>query len=352
MKTSFKIFVFILCWGVSLLACSEKKETPAPVSPPATPVNTTPTTTPPVVVDPPKTVTFFTDPIMKKANLISLSFADDQTLFAFGNDESKGYLFKSTDLGKTWAEVSFSSANPIMRAVNFKDDKVGVLSGKNVLATNDGGATWKSIARPTDATQASYPKNQEGFVLKQFYDNFHGREYTELHYVNTADLAQTKYETLFGYMSDVHFLKEKLGMLVGTYGLIYVINIKSDGTYEYLDPVRPVNEVLLSVFLTDSKKAFVGGKNSTFMKTTDGGENWTSLKTGVTGNVMKLAFQNENLGYSIVENEGKTALYKIEDSGTKWTKIDAPDTAVFNDLRMNSKGKTVAVGKDGAVYLF
>lgn len=49
-------------------------------------------------------------------------------------------------------------------------------------------------------------------------------------------------------MSDVHFLKKKVGMLVGTYGSIYVINIQSDGTYDYIDPVRPVTESLLSVF--------------------------------------------------------------------------------------------------------
>ena len=346
---SFQIIITVGLWSLSILACSEKKETPTPV----TPVNVTPPTIPPVVVvEPAKPITFFNDPVMKKANLVSLTFADDQTLFAFGNDDTKGYLFKSTDLGKTWAEIAFSGSNPIMRSVSFKDAKVGVLSGKNVLATNDGGTTWQAIARPTDATQASYPKNMEGFVLKQFYDAFHGREYTELHYVNTSNLAQTKYETLFGYMSDVHFLKEKKGMLVGNFGLIYVININTDGTYDYIDPVRPVTESLLSVFLIDAKKAFVGGKNSTFLKTTDGGENWTVIKNNVTGNVLKLAFQNENLGYSIISNDGKTTLYKIENSGEKWTKIETPDTAIFNDLRINSSGKAVAVGKDGGVYLF
>ncbi len=347
---SFHIIAFIGLWSISIMACSEKKETPVPT----TSGNATPTTITPIIdpIPPKPTVNFFNDPVMKKANVISLSFADDQTLFAFGNDDTKGYLFKSMDLGKTWIEINYNSTNAVMRSVNFKDAKVGVLSGKNVLGTIDGGVTWQAISRPTDATQASYPRNQEGFVLKQFYDAFHGREYTELHYVNTFNLAQTKYETLFGYMGDVHFLKEKIGMLVGTYGLIYVINIQSNGTYDYIDPVRPVNETLTSVFLIDTKKAFVGGKNSTFLKTTDGGEKWTIIKTGVSGSVLKLAFQHENLGYSIVENEGKTSLYKIEESGIKWTKIETPETAIFNDLRINSLGKAVAVGKDGAVYLF
>ena len=347
---SFKIIAFIGLWSINIVACSEKKDTPVPT----TPTTATPTTTPPVIdpITPKPTVSFFNDPVMKKANLVSLSFADDQTLFAFGTDATKGYLFKSIDLGKTWSEINYSSTNAVMRSVNFKDAKVGVLSGRNVLGTTDGGVTWQTIARPTDATQASYPKNQEGFVLKQFYDAFHSREYTELHYVNTSNLAQTKYETLFGYMSDVHFLKEKIGMLVGTYGLIYVINIKPDGTYDYIDPVRPVTESLLSVFLVNDKKAFVGGKNSAFLKTIDGGENWTIVKTGVIGNVVKLTFQNENLGYSLIENGGKTLLYKIEDLGAKWTKIEIPETAIFNDLRINSSGKAVAVGKDGVVYLF
>lgn len=340
----FQMIPFIGLWSISIMACSEKKDMPVPV-------NITPITTVPVI-EPTKLITFFNDPVMKKANLVSLSFADDQTLYAFGNDALKGYLFKSIDLGKTWSEINFSNTNAVMRSVNFKDAKVGVLSGKNVLGTTDGGATWQAISRPTDATQASYPKNQEGFVLKQFYDAFHGREYTELHYINTSNLIQTKYETLFGYMNDVHFLKEKIGMLVGNYGLIYVINIQSDGTYDYIDSVRPVTESLLSVFSINNKKSFVGGKNSTFLKTIDGGENWTIIKSGVTGNVLKLAFQNENLGYSIIENEGKTSLYKIENSGVKWTKIETPETAIFNDLRINSLGKAVAVGKDGAIYLF
>ena len=131
-----------------------------------------------------------------------------------------------------------------------------------------------------------------------------------------------------------------------------MINIKSDGTYDYIDPIRPVSESLLSVFLVNDKKAFVGGKNGAFLKTIDGGENWTVLKNGVAGSILKLAFQHENLGYSIVENEGKTGLYRIEDSGTKWTKIETPDAAIFNDLRINSLGKAVAVGMGGAVYLF
>lgn len=346
---SFHIIAFIGLWSISIMACSEKKDMPVPSIMPATVIPTPPVIIP---ITPKPTVSFFNDPVMKKANLVSLTFADDQTLFSFGNDAAKGYLFKSIDLGKTWTEINYGSTNALMRSVNFKDAKVGILSGKNVLGTTDGGATWQAISRPTDATQTSYPKSSEGFVLKQFYDAFHGREYTELHYVNTSNLAQTKYETLFGYMNDVHFLKEKVGMLVGTYGLIYVIHIQSDGSYNYIDPVRPVTESLLSVFLVNDKKAFVGGKNSTFLKTVDGGENWTIIKTGLTGNVLKLAFQNENIGYSILENQGKTSLYKIEDFGAKWTKVETPETAVFNDLRINSSGKVVAVGNEGAVYLF
>lgn len=88
------------------------------------------------------------------------------------------------------------------------------------------------------------------------------------------------------------------------------------------------------------------------MKTIDGGENWTAIKNGVTGSILKLAFQNENLGYAIIENKGKTSLYKIEDSGAKWTKIETPETTIFNDLRKNFQGKAIAVWKEGAVYLF
>ncbi|MEA5459388.1 YCF48-related protein [Arcicella sp. LKC2W] len=340
MKT-IKLLAILGLWSLSIMGCSEKVETtPTPVTP-TTPI--TPST---------PTTSFFTDPTMKKANLVSVSFASDQILYAFGNDASKGYLFKSTDLGKTWTEVKFSDANPIMQSVSFKDEKVGILNGKNVLGTIDGGTTWTLISRPTDAQQTVYPKSQEGLILMRLYDNFHSKKYTEVHSINTANLSHFNYVTLGGYINDVHFLKDKLGIFVGEVGAIDVILAKADGTYDYIDQVKPVSEDLLSVYLISDKKAFVGGKNSTFLKTVDGGINWTVIKTGVAGDVSKLAFQTENLGYGIVVDGAKTNLYKIEDAGTKWTKITTPDTAIFNDLKINSQGKAIAVGKDGGVYLF
>ncbi len=316
----------------SLMNCSEKKEvTPTPI---------------------PTPTSFFNDPIMKKANLVSVSFTTDQTLFAFGNDATKGYLFKSTDTGKTWAEVKFNDTNPMMQSVNFKDEKVGILNGKNVLGTIDGGATWKLVSRPTDTQQTVYPKSQEAFILKQIYDNFHSKKYTEVHSINTSNLSQITYFTLGGYINDTYFLKDRLGIFVGDLGAIDILITKADGTYDYIDQIKPVAEDLLSVYLVSDKKAFVGGKNNTFLKTSDGGMTWTTIKTGVVGNVSKLAFQSENLGYGIVVDGAKTSLYKIEGAGAKWTKITTPDTAIFNDLKINSQGKAVAVGKNGGVYLF
>jgi photosystem II stability/assembly factor-like uncharacterized protein len=332
MKT-IKVLGVLGLWSLCIMGCSEKLET-TPISP------VTPTTS------------FFNDPIMKKANLVSVSFANDQILFALGNDATKGYLFKSTDAGKTWMEVNFSESNPIMQSVSFKDEKVGILNGKNVLGTIDGGTTWTLISRPTDTQKALYPKSQEGFVLKQIYDNFHSKKYTEIHTINTSNLTPITYFTLGGYINDAYFLKDKLGVFVGDLGAIDVIITKTDGSYDYIDQIKPVTEDLLSVYLVSDKEAFVGGKNSTFLKTIDGGINWTAIKTGIAGNVSKLAFQTENLGYGIVVDGAKTSLYKIEDAGNKWTKITTPDTAIFNDLTINTQAKVIAVGKDGGVYLF
>ena len=332
------------------MACSEKKEdviiTPA-----------TPTTglTPPITnVPEPEKPNFFTDPIMKKANIISLSFANDNTIFAFGNDVSQGYLFKSTDTGKTWSEVSFSMTNPTMNVVEFYDEKVGIIGGKTILGTKDGGITWTNIPQLSSSiSKISYPKNQQGFMMKQIFDNVHSRKYTEIYPINTNDLKTgTDYITIDGYTNDIHFIRNKIGISVGDLGNMYVITVKSDGTFEYSDRLRPVNEDLLSVFLVNEKLAFVGGKKGTFLKTIDAGQTWSSVKTLITDNIKKIVFQHENLGFGIVESEGKTTLYKIEDSGQKWTRIITPETVIFNDLKTNILGKAVAVGKDGAVYLF
>ncbi len=349
MKT-FQILSLLFFSGLSITACSEKKDDV--VITPATP---TTSVTPPVtnVPEPEKSV-FFTDPIMKKANIISLSFANDNTIFAFGNDATQGYLFKSTDTGRTWSEASFSMTNPMMNVVEFYDEKVGIIGGRTILGTKDGGLTWTNIPQLSSSiSRISYPKYQQGFMMKQIFDNFHSRKYTEIYPINTNELKTgTDYITIDGYTNDIHFIRNKIGILVGDLGNMYVITVKSDGTFEYSDRLRPVNEDLLSVFLINEKLAFVGGKKGTFLKTNDAGQTWISVKTLITDNIKKIAFQNENLGYGIVELEGKTSLYKIENSGQKWTKIITPETAIFNDLKINALGKAIVVGKDGAVYLF
>lgn len=334
-----QLLSFLGFWSIGIMACSEKKEDVLITPNPIIPVEKT---------------TFFTDPIMKKANIISISFANENTIFAFGNDASQGFLFKSNDTGKTWAEVAFSSTNPIMNVVEFYDEKVGIVGGKTILGTKDGGVTWANIPQLSSSiSRISYPKNQQGFMMKQIFDNVHSRKYTEIYPINTNDLKTgTDYITIDGYTNDINFIRNKIGISVGDLGNMYVITVKSDGTFEYSDRLRPVNEDLLSVFLVNEKLAFVGGKKGAFLKTNDAGQTWISVKTSITDNIKKIAFQNENLGYGIVELEGKTTLYKIEDSGQKWTKIITPETAIFNDLKINSLGKAVAVGKDGAVYLF
>ncbi len=350
MKT-FQILSLLGFWSLSVLACSEKKDDVKIV--PATP---TTSVTPPVTnVPEPEKIPFFNDPVMKKASLNSLTFANDQTLFAFGNDAARGYLFKSTDLGKTWAEVKYSELNPTMNTVEFQDEKIGIIGGGSILGTKDGGISWETLPRLSSAiNRVSYSKNQTGFLMKLIFDNFHSRKYTELYFVNTSNLVTDKdYVTLDGYTNDVHFLKNKIGILVGDLGNVYVVTVKSDGTFDYSDRLRPVDKDLLSVFLTNEKTAFAGGKEGTFLKTTDGGENWTAVKTSITGSIKKLVFQNENLGYGIViEIEGRTSLYKIEDGGQKWTKLNTPNTAVFNDMKINAQGKAVAIGQEGGVYLF
>jgi photosystem II stability/assembly factor-like uncharacterized protein len=349
MKT-FQILSLLGFWSLSMTACSEKKKDVM-----ITPVTPTTSVTPPVTnVPEPEKTTFFTDPIMKKANIVSVSFANDNTIFAFGNDASQGYLFKSTDTGKTWSEVSFSMTNPTMNVVEFYDEKVGIIGGKTILGTKDGGVTWTTIPQLSSSiSRISYPKNQQGFMMKQIFDNVHSRKYTEIYPINTNDLKTgTDYITIDGYTNDIHFIRNKIGISVGDFGNMYVITVKSDGTFEYSDRLRPVNEDLLSVFLINEKLAFVGGKKGTFLKTNDAGQTWTSIKTSITDNIKKIVFQNENSGYGIVELEGKTALYKIEESGQKWTKIVTPETVIFNDLKINVLGKAIAVGKDGVVYLF
>ena len=93
------------------------------------------------------------------------------------------------------------------------------------------------------------------------------------------------------------------------------------------------------MFFLDNNTGFITGRYL-FIKTTDGGQSWTSLKTNAFDDFYEIIFKNNNEGY-VSSQVG--AYFKTIDGGVSWNKIKTKWNALFSFCIAENK---VLVGTD------
>jgi photosystem II stability/assembly factor-like uncharacterized protein len=93
------------------------------------------------------------------------------------------------------------------------------------------------------------------------------------------------------------------------------INVKStDGGQTWQVNSFPVPVTLNDVFVVDQNVVVTVGNNGTILRTTDAGQNWTTVPSGVTDDLLSLSFVNE---FGIAGGTSQTILYS-SNSGATW----------------------------------
>jgi photosystem II stability/assembly factor-like uncharacterized protein len=117
--------------------------------------------------------------------------------------------------------------------------------------------------------------------------------------------------------------------------LLYLLAICLQATaQDYWKPVvSGTNKHLYSISFADPLNGFIGGSDSTLLKSADGGFTWAPIAT--TGmrfstahpDIIDLKFVDANTGFAIVSNRDNLALvgaaYKTTNGGLSWTNVPA-----------------------------
>lgn len=234
---------------------------------------------------------------------------------------SGGGVFKTTDYGVTWkpatdgfletgsiGAIEVAESNPEVVYVGTGSDGIrsNVIQGKGVYRSNDGGRTWASIGL-RDVGQISdvrvNPTNPEVvFVGAQ------GIAWA-------PNLERGVYRSTDGGKSwkKVLFVNETLG-----------------ASAVVMNPANP-NELYAALWLGQRKPwTIISGSEAKggagIYKTTDGGETWTKLTTGLPAGLigkidLDLSPANPKRVYALIEAPGdERALYRTDDSGATWTR--------------------------------
>ena len=181
------------------------------------------------------------------------------TVYACGAYFTPAYIIKSTNSGATWQYIDMSAQATALVEVLFVNENVGYAAGSDangavVLKTINGGTTWTNIYSSTIAGE---------YVWKlQFVEN------------NTDIIYGSLYST-------------------GTNPGKLIKSFNAGVTWTSLD--APETGVQAVGFVSQTK-GWMGGHNTGFFETVDGGTTWTDINTG--GNLNRIFVLPNNLAYA------------------------------------------------------
>jgi photosystem II stability/assembly factor-like uncharacterized protein len=221
----------------------------------------------------------------------SAAFADSNRGWAVGNN---GLILSTEDGGKTWATQD--SGVPFdLYSVTFLDSQNGWASGfaGTLLHTTDGGAHWAKIS--TDTAQwimlVTFLKNDpnHGWAV--------GQGGLILATVDGGVTWKKKNNSVRKDLYGVTFIDASRGWVVGTHGVIEFTSNGGDSwviqngpgrgplTWSVEGMERESNDLHSVVFLND-KVGYATGVLGIFLKTVDGGNHWTRIKSGTKSGVL------------------------------------------------------------------
>ncbi|HMN17463.1 MAG TPA: YCF48-related protein [Ignavibacteriaceae bacterium] len=227
-------------------------------------------------------------------------------------------IAKTTNAGATWSSVYDGGTTNQLWSVDFDDSFVnGLACGalSTVLRTTNSGNTWSAVGGfPAGITfysvrfgsdNAVYLSGNNGYLFKSTDG---GATWNELGYRFTTSS-----------LKDVSFADTLNGYVVGTNFVARTTN----GGLTWMQQTSPFSGDINEVVATSSDHAVAGCDGGNVIVTTNGGNNWNLVATGITGtnsDILAIDFINDNFGIAAAYN-GTVA--KTTDGGFNWTIVSA-----------------------------
>ena len=225
-----------------------------------------------------------------------------------GQGAGDSSVIRSSDSGRHWVEIRKSRMHAAEPSVSFLDDKTGWISGMDwdanswILGTRDGGLHWSRISD-------RYIQNMQFISANVAVGSEVDVSNNRSLFAKTTDGGRTwTTSALPGirFVSKIRFISPEVGWIAGTNDISGDLN----------------------------------GRMAVVLRTTDGGQHWTSIqlqsRSGVA-EVRDLFFLNESIGWLVTwhyNNDG-THLYRTTDGGRTWT--------VHPDQTIQGPGKWLSV---------
>ncbi len=224
-------------------------------------------------------------------------------------------LYKTTDSGKTWTELTLSATgfNTRFEHCRFTADDTGFVTTTfpaRVHRTVDGGQNWTTY---TFATPGTYDNiSSMSFYHKDSgYISLRGGS-TSLHKTTNGGNSWQPIENLQN-LNLLYFINDTFGYAT-VYDRIYRT---ANGGLNWTAIAPPVDRPYKAIWFTSASKGFAIADGGQLQMTLDSGYHWNNifLDPFTLPDFSAIAFYNDKIGY-ITDDEGR--YYKTIDSGYHW----------------------------------
>lgn len=257
-----------------------------------------------------------------------------------------------------------------LHAIEFIDEKKGWAGGTNgsLIATDDGGATWKRAAFPTrDAIRdivftdarngwllcerSDRPGNGAGNASYLLKTEDGGTSWTQLEFTASIDrmvriVAAPSGEGFAvgegGSLAGIPFgirVPAKIGLpvrfliLAGAWiGPSRIVLVGGGGTSIVSDDLGSTWQVsrstedlsetrLSSVYFSSATTGWAVGNNGTILTSVNGGRSWAPAKRAASDHLLDVRFVDGRTGFAVGENG---TILRSDDSGANWARVKSP----------------------------
>jgi photosystem II stability/assembly factor-like uncharacterized protein len=227
--------------------------------------------------------------------------------------------------------VYFADENTGWATVHYKEDQQ--IMGK-IYKTTDGGANWKVVYSCVNSAPMQIVfKGNTGWVNAQDC------------ILKSTDAGETWVKSLEFAMGllDMYILDDSHGWAVGV-DYHYTKNGGDSWTQGMIMPF----DIYLSIFFVDENTGWAGGPMN-LIKTTNGGNNWSSVNLGLTlGNYFDIHFYDNELGFVVGANG---VIYRTTDGGVNWVTTELDGVPSLRCIKMVDS-KTGWIVGDGGTILY
>ena len=245
-------------------------------------------------------------------------------------------LISSIAIGQTtWYEIPTGTTKKL-NAIDFPSDNVGYIVGEDstILKTINGGQTWEALGMngisitsfDDNFTDIDFIDENTGFLVSGYSGTYKTTDGGQTWILVTGQISNMCYPHTVYPLTETDYFIAGGGCFEGA-----VIDHFANNQWYYANLSLNfwiINETVVEMSFNDLNNGLAATRSEYILKTIDGGFNWDTISTGISGELTSVVMVNDTLCYAGYDQIGAGfGILKSVDGGLTWD--EDPSSATF-----------------------